>query len=106
MGVVLREATDACHAVELASFLEAIDRTELGQAQRQLAVAAALGLINLNMVRAVHRLEQIRFLLVVPILDGLVLFLDRLRVAETGERNRHQAISVLLESILKQANKL
>src|SRR5258707_29206 len=66
VGVVLREAADAGHAVELAGFFEAIDRAELRQADRQLLIAAALGPVDLDVVRAVHRLEEIGLLLVEP----------------------------------------
>jgi hypothetical protein len=41
MGVVLREAADAGHAVELAALLPAIHGAELGEAHGQVAVAAA-----------------------------------------------------------------
>ena len=56
VGVVLGEAADAGHAVQLARLLEAIDRAELGQPQRQLAIAPRLGLVDRDVVRAVHRL--------------------------------------------------
>ena len=58
VGVVLGEAAHAGHAVEFAGLLEAIDGAELGQANRQIAVAALLGLVDLDVMRAVHRLEQ------------------------------------------------
>ncbi len=66
VGVVLREAADAGHAVELARLLVAIDGAELGQPHRQVAVAPRLALVDLHVVRAVHRLEQVALLLVVP----------------------------------------
>ena len=59
MGVVLGEAADAGHAGQLARLLVAVDRAELGQADRQVAVAARLGGVDLDVVRAVHRLEQV-----------------------------------------------
>ena len=42
VGVVLGEAADPGHAVQLARLLEAIDRAELGQPQRQFAIAPRL----------------------------------------------------------------
>ena len=39
--------------------LEAVDGAELGQPHRQVAVAARLRLVDLDVVRAVHRLEQV-----------------------------------------------
>ncbi len=64
--VVLREAAHAGEAAELARLLEAVDRAELGQAHRQVAVRARLARIHPVVVRAVHRLEQVR----VAILEG------------------------------------
>ena len=59
VGVVLGEAAHAGHAVQLARLLEAIHRAELGQPQRQVAVAPRLRLVDRDVVRAVHRLEQV-----------------------------------------------
>ena len=57
--VVLGEAAHAGHAAEFAGLLPAIDRAELGQAHGQVAVAARLAGENLDVMRAVHRLEQV-----------------------------------------------
>ena len=59
VGIVLREAADAGHADELARLLEAVDGAELGQPHRQVAVAPRLRLVDHDVVRAVHRLEQV-----------------------------------------------
>src|SRR3989440_3696821 len=57
--VVYREVTRAQQAVEFPALLEAIDRTKLGQAQRQIAVGAHLVLKDLDVVGAVHGLEDV-----------------------------------------------
>ena len=59
VGVVLGEAADAGQPRELARLLVAVDRAELGQPQRQIAVAPRLRGVDLDVVRAVHRLEQV-----------------------------------------------
>ena len=59
VGVVLGEAADAGHAVQFARLLEAIHRAELGQPQRQVAVAPRLRLVDRHVVRAVHRPQQV-----------------------------------------------
>ena len=74
MGIVLREAADAEHAVEFARLLVAINGAELGQPHRQVAVAPRLGLVDLDVVRAVHRLEQIPLLRVLPAPEDLDFF--------------------------------
>ena len=61
--VVYREVTRAQQAVEFPALLEAIDRTKLGQAQRQIAVGAHLVLKDLNVVRAVHRLKDVSLII-------------------------------------------
>jgi hypothetical protein len=58
VGVVLGEAADAGHAVELAGLLPAIDGAELGEAHGQVAVGVRLRGEDLDVVRAVHRLQQ------------------------------------------------
>ncbi len=62
VGVVLREAADAGEAAQLAALLVAVDRPELGQADGQIAVGARLAVVDLRVVRAVHRLEQVALL--------------------------------------------
>ena len=71
MGVVLGEAADASHAAELAGLFVAIDLAEFGEAHGEFPIAAGFGGVNLDVVRAIHRLEQI--LLVVGDFDGGVL---------------------------------
>ena len=59
MGVVLGEAADPGHPVQLARLLVAVHRAEFGQPQRQIAIAPRLRLEDLDVVRAIHRPEQI-----------------------------------------------
>ncbi len=59
MGVVLREAAHAEQSVEHARALIAIDRAQLAEAHRQLAVAVLLIRINQDVERAVHGLELV-----------------------------------------------
>ena len=59
VGVVLCEAADPGHARELARLFVAINRAELGQSQRQVAITPRLRGVNLDVVRTVHRLEQV-----------------------------------------------
>ena len=68
--VVLGEAAHAGHAVQLARLLEAIDGAELRQPHRQVAIAARPALVDHDVVRTVHRLEQI--LVVSPVLPALI----------------------------------
>ena len=58
VAVVLREATDAGHAVEFTGLLPAVDRTELGKANWKVAVGMRLRGENTDVVGAVHRLQQ------------------------------------------------
>jgi hypothetical protein len=58
VGVVLGEAADAGHAVELAGLFPAIDGAELGEAHGQVAVGVRLRGEDLDVVRAVHRLQH------------------------------------------------
>src|SRR5206468_12353712 len=66
VGVVLGETADAGETGQLAGLLEAVDGAELGKAHWQVAVTARLRLVDLDVVRAVHRLEQEPFLLLQP----------------------------------------
>ena len=56
VGVVLREVAHAQHAVQRARRFIAMDFAELGDFQRQVAIAFEPVLINLHVARAVHRL--------------------------------------------------
>ena len=58
MRVVLCEAAHAREAGQLAAFFVTVDRAELRQAQRQVAVGAHLALVDHAVMRAVHRLDQ------------------------------------------------
>ena len=58
VGVVLGEAADAGHAVEFAGLFPAVDGAELGEAHGEVAVGVRLRGEDLDVVRAVHRLEQ------------------------------------------------
>jgi hypothetical protein len=59
VGVVLREAADSGHAVEFAGLFEAVDGAEFGEADGEIAVAARLSGVNLDVVGAVHRLKEV-----------------------------------------------
>ena len=83
VGIVLGEAADPGQPRQLARLLVAIDRAKLRQPHRQLAVAPRLGRVNLDVVRAVHRLEQV-FLEVA----GLLEIADPLGRAHLEERLR------------------
>ena len=56
VGVVLREAPHAGHAVHYAAALVPVEAAEIGHPPRQLAVAAAAVLVHQAVARAVHRL--------------------------------------------------
>ena len=66
VGVVLGEAADSQHAVEFARLLVPIDGAELGQPDREVTVRSGDRLVHLHVMRAVHRLEQIPLLLMLP----------------------------------------
>ena len=57
VGIVLREAAHARQAVQHAAALEAVDRAPLGEAQRQVAVRPRPALVDVDVERAVHRLQ-------------------------------------------------
>ena len=59
--VVLGEATHPGHARDFARLFPTVHRAEFGQAQRQVAVGAGLRGVDLHVVRAIHRLEQVAF---------------------------------------------
>src|SRR5688500_12874993 len=59
MRVILCESADAGHATQLTRLLPAVDRSELREAHGHLPVAALLAGKNLDVHRAVHRLEQV-----------------------------------------------
>ena len=61
MRIVLREVADAEQAVELAGLLVAMDEAEFAEAQRQVAVAVLLGVVDEHAARAVHRLDGVVF---------------------------------------------
>ena len=58
MRVILREAAHARHAVEFAGLLPPIDRAELREPHRQVAIRVRLRGEDLDVVRAVHRLQH------------------------------------------------
>ena len=58
VGVVLGEVAHAEEAVQHAGHLVAMHLTELGEAQRQLAVGAAAALVDQQAAGAVHRLHR------------------------------------------------
>ena len=57
MRVVLREAAHALHTVKRAATLVAVDRAELADAHRKIAVAVDLRLEHLDVTGTVHRLD-------------------------------------------------
>ena len=59
VGIILRESAHAKHAVERARALVAIDRAELRIPDRQIAVRMHVALVDLDVARAVHRLEVV-----------------------------------------------
>ena len=58
VGVVLGEAANSGKSVELSALLVAVNGSELGKPQRKILVGTRLGLVNLAVMRTVHRLEQ------------------------------------------------
>ena len=60
VAVVLREAADAHQAVQRAGPFVAVDRAELVEPQRQLAIAALAAAEDQAVHRAVHRLHVVR----------------------------------------------
>ena len=58
VGIVLREVAHAHDAVQRARRLEAMARSHLGHAQRQLAIAAEALVEDLHVAGAVHRLQR------------------------------------------------
>ena len=112
MRIILRQAAHAGQAVHHAGLLVAVDRAELEQAQRQLAVGALTGTEDQVVHRAVHRLQVV----VEALLDDvavLVLFLvdahrrvhavlvplqmagDLIEMALGDVRGLHEAVVVL-----------
>ncbi len=61
MGIVLSKATHAGQTMKLAALLVAVNCSEFGQSQGQIAVGARKCAENLAVVGAVHRLEQVLF---------------------------------------------
>ncbi len=84
VGVVLREASDARQTVQLARLLVAVYGAELGQTHRQLLVGAGLRAVDLAVVGAVHRLEQVLLALDGGV-DGLERVLAVLGVVARGD---------------------
>ena len=64
VGVVDGKAADAREPAELARLLKAVDLPELRQAHREVAVRARRVGVDLRVVRAVHRLEEVPVALV------------------------------------------
>ena len=59
VGIILREAAHAGHAAEFAGFFPAVDGAEFGQPYGQIAIAVRVAGVNADVMRAVHRLEQV-----------------------------------------------
>ncbi len=61
VGVVLRESANARKPRELSRLLVTIDSAKLREAERKIAIAPRLGSVDLDVVGAVHRLQEILF---------------------------------------------
>ena len=59
MRVILREAANAGHAADFAGLFPAIDGAEFGEAHGHVAVAVWAACEDANVMRAVHRLQEI-----------------------------------------------
>jgi len=59
VGVVLGHPSDACQTVDHAGLLVPVDRAELEQPHRQLAVGPRAGAIDQDVIRTIHRLEVV-----------------------------------------------
>ncbi len=98
MRVIDRKAAHARQAGQLAALLVAVDRAELGQPQGQVAVAARLAAVDLDVVGAVHRLEQELLLidgdgrvLAVLVVGVVAAGLVQLQIADVGRDDRQIA---------------
>ena len=112
MGIILAKAPHASHSAEFPRLLVAIDHPELGEANRQIAVTARLGGVNLNVVRTIHRLEQI--LLVAFAFDGRILAVlivrkmagDLVELHMPDVRRENRGITALEQFLLHQVAQL
>ncbi len=112
VGIVLSESANACHAAEFARLLVAIHRAEFGQAHGQLAITARLALVNHDVVRAVHRLEEVfllvghhdRLELAVGVIGIVAGDLVQLNAADVRRIDRHVAAAdqLLFDERLEQ----
>ena len=59
MRIILRETTDTSQPMKLATLFVTANRTELGQAQRQIFIRTGRVLVNHTVMRAVHRLQEV-----------------------------------------------
>ena len=84
VGIILGETADAREAAELAGLLPAIDGAELSEAHGQITVAAVLAIKDLDVVRAVHRLEE-----------------EALDLAGADVVHQRAAVSLLIRELLK-----
>ncbi len=73
VGVVLAEAADAGHAGQLARLLVAVDLAEFGDADGELAVAVGFGGVDADVVRAVHRPQEVAVTLGEQLADDLLI---------------------------------
>ena len=104
MGVVLGEAADPRHPVQFARLLEAVHRAELRQPQRQLAVAPRLRLVDHDVVRAVHRPQQVT--LAVGHLDRRKLRVLVIRIMARGLVQMHVADDRRVDRLVAAADQL
>ena len=88
VGVVLREGADTGHAAKLAGLFPAIDGAELGEADRKIAVRVLLAGEDLDVVRAIHRLEQ------VAVDFAVIEFVGQLRAGAAFRRERVEGFAL------------
>ena len=80
VSVVLRQAADSKETIQLAGLLVSINRAEFSQPHGKVTVASLLRLIHLHVMRAVHRLEQVTLLTVLPAVQNLCFLVGRICV--------------------------
>ena len=108
VGVVLGDVPHPQQAVQRAARLVAVHEARLGVADRQVAVGAQLGLVDLHVRRAVHGLQahgpllDLREVHVVAELVPVARLLPELDVVE--DRRLHLAVAARRRSRLRQSS--
>ena len=104
MRVILGQPSNSQQTIQFARLLVAVHGAELEQAHGQLAVAAALALVDLDVEGAVHRFDRIGAVLGLGnehVLDELFRvtgFLPQLDVHHFGRIHFHVAVLAKLEA--------